>query len=231
MRFVLRGDEPLSTGGLRRKRRAELSVDGTLRALRSAELRRDWGYWRRIRTSPRPNRRARCSLSRGCFVQSRRKCLGNAPHSAGFIRSQKVHGDNEFRRIQSAALFRVCQVPYPPKDLVRQSGALEYCLGRVACPCQARQSSKTENIPDMTPPRISDFSNREVNLFTSSGFNGGTRIGAPAPLGGGLVVPVFADSGGSSTGEPSNFGNGPARQLACSNKSSREAHAAAPIHR
>jgi hypothetical protein len=44
----------------------------------------------------------------------------------------------------------------------------------------------------MNPPGVSDFSKRELNLFTSSGFKGGTLTGAPGaaggPPGGGLVV-------------------------------------------
>lgn len=43
----------------------------------------------------------------------------------------------------------------------------------------------------MNPPGVSDFSKRELNLFASSGFRGGTLTGAPgaggAP-GGGLAV-------------------------------------------
>lgn len=35
----------------------------------------------------------------------------------------------------------------------------------------------------------SDFSNSDRNLFTSSGFNGGTRIDGPV-VGGGLVAPA-----------------------------------------
>lgn len=45
-------------------------------------------------------------------------------------------------------------------------------------------------MPERTPLlETSDFSNSDKNLFTSSGFNGGTRIDAPG-VGGGLVAPV-----------------------------------------
>jgi hypothetical protein len=43
------------------------------------------------------------------------------------------------------------------------------------------------HIPDINPFIVSDFSNSELNLFTSSGFKGGTLTGPAAP-GGGLVV-------------------------------------------
>lgn len=43
----------------------------------------------------------------------------------------------------------------------------------------------------MKPPGVSDFSKRELNLFASSGFKGGTLTGAPGAgggPGGGLAV-------------------------------------------
>ena len=73
----------------------------------------------------------------------------------------------------------------------------------------------TEYIPEMIPLLdTSDFSNNDTNLFTSSGFNGGTRIGAaPAAVaGGGLVVPDSRAGAVVSTTIPSNRGSGPAEQ-------------------
>lgn len=61
----------------------------------------------------------------------------------------------------------------------------------------------------MIPFTTSDLSKRETNLFTSSGCNGGTRIGPVAP-GGGLAVLGSGAAGVVSTEIPSNRGNGPA---------------------
>lgn len=58
----------------------------------------------------------------------------------------------------------------------------------------------------MTPFWVSDLSKRDLNLFTSSGFNGGTLTG---PGGGGLAVE--GRDGGASV-RPSNRGKGPAIQ-------------------
>lgn len=65
-------------------------------------------------------------------------------------------------------------------------------------------------VPGSTPLLdTSDFSNSDKNLFTSSGFSGGTLIGAFAP-GVGLVVPASRGFGVASTTIPSNLGRGPA---------------------
>lgn len=71
----------------------------------------------------------------------------------------------------------------------------------------------TENMPGRTPLlATSDLSNNDVNLLTSSGFNGGTRTGPPTD-GGGLVAPTSRLLGTeASTAMPSNLGNGPARK-------------------
>lgn len=55
---------------------------------------------------------------------------------------------------------------------------------------------------------MSDFSKRELNLFTSSGLNGGTLTGPLGPAaGGGLAV---AGRDGTPVDIPSNRGKGPA---------------------
>lgn len=75
----------------------------------------------------------------------------------------------------------------------------------------AFESHRSHYIPGSTPVRFtSDLSKSDVNLLTSSGFNGGTRIGPPAD-GGGLVVPRSRPLGAeASTTIPSKRGRGPA---------------------
>lgn len=59
----------------------------------------------------------------------------------------------------------------------------------------------------MKPFGVSDFSKRELNLFTSSGLSGGTLTGPVEAAGGGLAV---AGRDGVETEIPSNRGKGPA---------------------
>jgi hypothetical protein len=63
------------------------------------------------------------------------------------------------------------------------------------------------DIPDITPFGVSDFSKRELNLFTSSGLSGGTLTGPTEPAGGGLAVD---GRDGLAIVIPSNRGKGPA---------------------
>lgn len=73
--------------------------------------------------------------------------------------------------------------------------------------CTVHQS-QSQKIPERTPLLFtSDLSKSDVNLLTSSGFKGGTRIGAPAVVGE-LASPLLGTVG--STDRPSNLGNGPA---------------------
>ena len=44
-----------------------------------------------------------------------------------------MHGDDELCRIEGTALLGICQIPYPTKDLVRQSCALKDLFRNIAC--------------------------------------------------------------------------------------------------